>query len=115
LESITPPSQGGRIDQSWRFQVKENDECTMRVNQDYSFRPFYSILLHGLSSETPPLDYHQILDTGVTDATGDEGISHFNGMESFGNPDPDLGLYPFTNVVVTWDFHHTRMILPKKE
>jgi len=115
LDAIKAPAQGGTIQQTWRFQSKEDDKCVQIMSRDYALNPYYSILLHGLSSESPPIDYHQILDTGGGSAAAGGGIPSFSGSESFGNPDPDLGIYPFNNVIVTWFFNHTRMKLPLEQ
>ena len=111
VSSLTQGSKGGSIQQSWRFQAKEDDQCVEAMSQDYSFNPFYSIVLHGLSSESPPINYQEILDSASGFAT-DKGIRRFGGNESFPNPDPELGLYPFERVTVIWNFFHTNYKLP---
>ncbi len=111
VSSLTQDSAGGSIQQSWRFQKKEDDQCVSAMSQDYSFNPYYSIVLHGLSSESPPINYQEILDSAAGFAT-DTGIRRFGGNESFPNPDPDLGLYPFEQVTVIWNFFHTNHKLP---
>jgi len=115
LDAITPPSQGGTIQQSWRFQKKEDDKCEQFMSKDYSLSPYYSIILHGLSSDSPPIDYYQILDTGASSSSGGGGIPSFGSRANFGNPDPDLGIYPFNNVIVSWHFNHTQMKLPLEQ
>jgi len=73
--------------------------------------PYYSILLHGLSSDNPPLNYQEIFDSAAGYAT-DKGITHFGGDESFPNPDLEMGIYPYEKITVSWLFYHTQHKLP---
>ena len=111
VNSVEPPGSGGSIQQSWRFESKEDGQCVMDYSQDFSMSPYFSILLHGLSSESPPLNYQEILDSAAG-YVRDDGITRFGGDESFGNPDPDLGIYPYDSITVSWYFYHTQQKLP---
>ncbi len=66
----------------------------MTYSQDFSFNPYYSILLHGLSSDSPPINYQEILESACN-YDSEKGITRFGGDESFANLDPDLGVYPY--------------------
>jgi len=111
VSGVDQPGSGGSIQQSWRFESKEDDQCVMQYSQDFSMNPYYSILLHGLSSDSPPLNYQEILDS-ASNFDSEKGITRFGGDESFGNPDPDLGIYPYEQITVSWYFYHTQHKLP---
>ena len=78
----------------WVLRVQLNEKCEQFMSKDYSFNPFYSIVLPSISLDASPINYHEILNTGATSSTDGGGIPFFSGRGSFGNPDPELGSSP---------------------
>ena len=111
VNTLGTEGSGGSIQQSWRFQSKKDDECTMTYSQDFSLNPYYSVILHGLNTESPLISYQEILDSAAEKAT-DKGIRAFSGSETFANPDPEMGIYPYTQIHVVWRFAHIQWKLP---
>ena len=111
VNTLGTEGSGGTIQQSWRFQKEVNEKCEEAYSQDFSLNPYYSVILHGLNSESPVISYQEILDSAAEKAT-DKGIRSFSGEETFANPDPDMGIYPYTQITVIWRFMHTQWKLP---
>lgn len=113
ISSVTPQG-GATIKQHWLMTSKEDDSCVTVYKQDFSFSPYYSLLAHGVSSDSPPLNFQEILDTGAAEPSSN-GRNRFGDNERISNPDPDLGLYPFHEGWVDWYFFHVQKKLPLEE
>ena len=111
VNTLGTEGSGGSIQQSWRLQKEQNDKCEEAYTQDFSMSPYYSVILHGLNSDSPLISYQEILDSAAEKAT-DKGIRSFNGNETFANPDPESGIYPYSQIHVQWRFMHTQWKLP---
>jgi hypothetical protein len=113
VNSVTPEG-GATIKQHWTMRAEENEECKTVLNQDFSFSPYYSLIVHGVSSDSPPINIQEILDTSSVTSTMGTNDS-LSGTEQISNPDPDLGIYPFRNGFVTWNLMHRQNKLPSEE
>ncbi len=113
VNSVTPQG-GATIQQHWTMRAEENDECETVADQDFSFSPYYSLIVHGVSSDSPPINIQEILDTSSVTSTMGSNDS-LSGTEQITNPDPDLGIYPFQNGFVTWNLMHRQKKLPRVE
>ena len=108
-------AQGGAsIKQHWLMTSKDDDTCKTDLDQEFSFSPYYSLIVHGVSSDSPPIDIQEILDSSsVTSTLGaDDSLS---GTEQITNPDPDLGIYPWRKGFITWNLMHYQKKLPLEE
>ncbi len=113
VNSVTPQG-GATIKQHWTMRSKEDDNCEVVLNKDFSFSPYYSLIVHGVSSDSPPINIQEILDSSsVTSTMGKQ--DSLSGTERITNPDPDLGIYPFRNGFVTWNLMHRQKKLPREE
>ena len=113
VNSVTPQG-GATINQQWTMRAKEDDECKTVHSQNMSFSPYYSMIVHGVSSSSPPIDIQEILDSSnVTSSI--KGQDSLSGTERISNPDPDLGIYPFRNGFITWNLIHHQKKLPRAE
>jgi hypothetical protein len=113
VNDVTPQG-GSMIKQHWVMRSKEDDQCQTDLDQTFSFSPFYSLIVHGVSSDSPPINLQEILDTGQADSSSD-GLTRFGDYQLITNPDPDLGLYPYQTGFVQWSFFHTEKKLPLEE
>lgn len=114
INSTAPEGSGGTIKQTWHFQKKENDECVPAYDNEFSFSPYYSLVFHGLSSDSPPITLQEILDSSnVTSTMGKQ--DSLSGTEYISNPDPELGLYPFQKGFITWNLMHRQKKLPLED
>lgn len=113
VHSVTPQG-GATIKQRWTMRAKENETCETVHNQEFSFSPYYSLVVHGVSSDSPPINIQEILDTGAADPSSD-GLIRFSGYQILNNPDPELGIYPFQTGYINWNFWHMEMKLPSKK
>jgi hypothetical protein len=111
--SVTPQG-GATIKQHWTMKLEKNEKCETVLNRNFSFSPYYSLIAHGVSSDTPPINIQEILDTGAADPSSD-GLTRFTGYQLLSNPDPELGVYPFQTGYINWNFFHTEQKLPLQE
>jgi hypothetical protein len=79
----------------------ETEECGVMFSTGIPLFNFSSFLNHGLDG-SPPITLQEILDQSITPASGD----HVNDGETYDNPSPEQGSYPFTTISVNWGFHH---------
>jgi hypothetical protein len=113
VNSVT--TEGGTtIKQHWIMRIEENEECDTVLDTTYSFSQYYSLIVHGVSSDSPPINIQEILDTGAAEP-GSDGLTRFNDNQSITNPEPDLGIYPFLNGSIRWYFFHTEKKLPLEQ
>ncbi len=113
IHELGPQGSGGSIHQSWQTEAKQDGECKLVRENSFSFPNFYSLIVHGVSSDSPPISYYEILDTG-TAAEDSMGLETFDGKEFIVNSDPDMGVYPFLEGQVYWHFWHMVKVLPLK-
>ncbi len=106
----------GTIRQTWRTEAKVDGVCEVVKNGElkFSFPNYYSLIVHGVSSDSPPISYYEILGTGTADQDS-MGLVRFGGSERIINPNPDMGILPFLEGEVHWNFHHTAKALPLKD
>ncbi len=116
IHELGPEGGGGSIHHYWRTEAKVDGECQLvdrNAEINVSFPNFYSLIVHGVSSDSPPISYYEILDTGTV-SEDSMGSEHFSGQEFITNPDPDMGIYPFQEGQVNWKFWHMVKVLPLK-
>jgi hypothetical protein len=111
INTLAVDGPGGIIRQSWKFRDEVEGNCALITQNDYSFSPYYSIIFHGVSSENPPIELIEILNSGFAKCAKECIAGH----EKITNPDPDLGLYPFLKGLITWNIIHTHKYLPLAE
>ena len=114
VNSITTEGEGAKIQQKWDFHDEEDGQCKQIYQQDFQLPHYYSLVFHGISSESPPINLQEILDSSQQ-SVRDDGIDSFRGFEKINNPDPDLGIYPFTWGSISWSFQHVEKKLPLEE
>lgn len=117
INELAPSGGGGVIDHYWRTEAKVDGECeVVKENGElyFSFPGFHSVILHGASQDKPPISYFDILDDATISEDG-MGLDEFSGQKNFANPEPSLGVYPYLEGKVFWQFHHTVKVLPLKE
>jgi hypothetical protein len=111
INELGPEGGFGSITQRWRTEAKVDGECEIIRENNFSFTPFYSLILHGVKDDNPPISYYDILDDGAV-GKDSSGLEKFDGMETIINPDPEMGVYPFNRGVVRWNFNHVSKVLP---
>jgi hypothetical protein len=113
INSVTPEG-GATINQHWIMRSKQDDQCQVDLDRTFSLSPYYSLIVHGTSSDSPPIDFQEILESSISTSTFEANDS-LSGTEHLNNPDPDLGLYPFRKGFVTWNLIHRQKKLPLEE
>ena len=113
INTTTTQGEGVWILQSWEFNSKdpEDDTCKLDYYDEFFWVPYFSQIVHGLTSDTPPIDLQEMLDEGEkgTSSLGET----ITGSEPFLNPDPELGIFPFREGIINWRFIHVEKKLPK--
>ena len=116
INELIPIGAGSTIDHYWRTEAKDDGVCEVveKNGELYiSFPNFHSVILHGVVQDKPPITYFDILDYATISEDG-YGLDQFSGRESFANPQPSMGVYPYLEGQVHWQFHHTVKALPLK-
>lgn len=114
ISDLVPIGGGGVIDHYWRTEAKDDGVCeVVEPNGElyFSFPGFHSVILHGVIQDKPPISYFDILDYATISEDG-YGLDQFSGRKSFANPQPSMGVYPYLEGQVHWQFHHTVKALP---
>ena len=114
VNSITTEGEGAKIQQKWDFHDEEDGQCKQIYQRDFQLPHYYSLIFHGISSESPPINLQEILDSSQQ-SVREDGIDSFRGFEKINNPDPDLGIFPFTWGSISWSFQHVEKKLPLEE
>ena len=113
IHELDPQGSPGSIRQTWQTEAKEDGKCELIREHNFSFPNYYSLIVHGVSSDSPPISYYEILGTGTADQDS-MGLVSFRGEENIVNPDPQMGVLPFLEGRVYWRFLHAVQVLPLK-
>jgi len=106
-----PQGEAGFITQVWDFHDKdENDTCRLTYHNEFFFENYYSQILHGITSESPQIDLHEMLNSGERSMSGN--VEFITGNETLINPEPEMGVFPFHTGDINWRFRHTQKGLP---
>jgi hypothetical protein len=106
-----PQGEAGFITQVWDFYDKdENDTCQLTYHNVFFFENYYSQILHGITSDSPQIDLHEMLNSGERFMSGD--VEYISGNETLINPEPEMGVFPFHTGDINWKFRHTQKGLP---
>ncbi len=116
INELIPIGGGSVINHYWRTEAKVDGVCeVVEKNGElyFSFPNFHSVILHGVIQDNPPISYFEILDYATISEDG-YGLDQFSGRKSFANPEPSMGVYPYLEGQVHWQFYHTVKALPLK-
>ena len=117
IDSTDPQGEGGFITQTWDFNSMDEDSCTLDYYDQFFFGPYYSQIVHGIASESPPINLQEMLDEGKKGGASLFGkdMDTIDGREDIINPEPEMGLFPFHTGRVSWSFLHYQKKLPLAE